>query len=62
MIPGVTGMAGLTVMVTVAVAVTGLAHGSLEVMVTVTTSLFVKLAFVYVLLLVPTFAPFNCHW
>ena len=44
------------------VLMTGLAQFALLVSVHVTTSLLVKFAFTYVLLLVPTFTPFNFHW
>ena len=53
--------AGNTVMFTDAVAVTGLAHIAVEVIVTDTTAPLVRVEDVNVGLFVPTFTPFTCH-
>jgi hypothetical protein len=57
---GVTG--ALTVIVTVfELAVDGLAHERLEVIIHVIVLPLAKVPFVYVGLFVPTLLPFNCH-
>ena len=62
MIPGATGVAGLTVIfVGVLVAVKGFAQGAFDVMTTVTTSPFTKAVVVKVGLLVPVLVPLIFH-
>ena len=58
------GVTVVAVMVTaLLVAVTGLAQGSLEVMITLTTSLLLSVVEVNVALVAPaTLVPLICHW
>ena len=54
--------AGKTVIVTEPVAVRGLAHKAVEVIITDTTAPLVKVEVVKVGLFDPAFTPFTCHW
>jgi len=58
---GVAGIAGLTVIVTVWLAVAGFAQGSFDVITTVTLSPLASVELLNVLAFVPTFTPFTCH-
>ena len=61
-VPGVTGVAGLTVIATgVLVAVVGEAHVAFDVSITVTTSPFASEVVLNDELFVPAFTPFTCH-
>ena len=60
--PGVTGVAGLTVIgILLLVAVVGVAQGAFEVNITLIISPFTRDEVVKVALLVPAFTPFTCH-
>ena len=56
---GVTALA--VIVIGVLVAVVGLAHAAVDVMITVTTSPLFKLLVVNVAEFVPAFVPFTCH-
>ena len=63
MIPGVTGVAGFTVIgMLLLVAVAGETQVAFEVRITLTTSPFTNPVLLKLGLLVPVLIPFTCHW